>query len=127
MTRTSLLTRVLGGVAIYLCSVTLSAGTYLGPGKVDKVFTDSNNYGGCMAYITFDPAFANTGCDNFVSFGCDGQYVSKTQANTNFSLAQLALVTNVTVNIFADTTKTYNTGPGTGPYCLADRIDVAAQ
>ncbi|MHC8604047.1 hypothetical protein ACYVVD_02675 [Arenicellales bacterium IMCC58067] len=97
------------------------AGTYLGAGQVLKVFTDSNSYGGCLDYIAFDPSFASTGCDNFVSFGCDGQFISKSQANTNFSMAQLALVTGVTVNIFADTTKTYN-----GSFCLADRIDVAA-
>ena len=101
------------------------AGTYLGEGTVLKIFTDSNDYGGCMAYISFDPNFAGTGCDNFVSFGCDGFYITKAQANTNFNLAQLALVTGATVNIFADTTKVYNTGNGLGPYCLADRIDVA--
>lgn len=97
------------------------AGTYLGSGQVLKVLSDSNEYGGCMAFIAFDPSFASTGCDNFVSFGCDGQFISKSQANANYSLAQLALVTGVNVNIYADTTKTYNVS-----YCLADRIDVEA-
>ena len=97
------------------------AGTYLGKGQVRKVLTDDNNYGGCMAFIAFDPDFASTACNNFVSFGCDGQFMSKSQANTNFSLAQLAMITGVQVNIYADTSKTYN-----GSYCLGDRIDVAA-
>lgn len=114
------------GVGIALIGHSALAGTYLGEGKVLKVFTDSNAYGGCMAYISFDPNFAGTNCDNFISFGCDGLHISKTQANTNFSMAQLALVMGTTVNIFADTTKVYNTGNGLGPYCLADRIDVAA-
>ena len=107
-------------IATLLISSVANSGTYLGEGRVDKVFTDNTNYGGCMAYITFDPNFAGTNCDNFISFGCDGQFISKSQANTNFSLAQLALVTGATVNIFADTSSTYN-----GNYCLADRIDVA--
>lgn len=97
------------------------AGTYLGSGQVLKVLTDSNDYGGCMAFVAFDPNYAGTSCDNFVSFGCDGKFISKSQANANLSMAQLALVTKVAVNIYADTTKTYNVS-----YCLADRIDVAA-
>ena len=99
--------------------------TYLGEGKVIKILTDADFYGGCMAYVAFDSAdtgFVTSGCDRFVSFGCDGGFISKSAATSNFQSAQLALLTGAEINVFADPSRTYN-----GNYCLVTRVDVAAQ
>lgn len=112
-------------IILAYCGHAAAQSMELGTGKVLKLLTSADNYGGCMAYVAFDNAdtgFVTSGCNNFVSFGCDGGFISKSAATSNFQSAQLALVTGAEIDVQADPSRTYN-----GNYCLVTRVDIAAQ
>ena len=85
-------------------------------GRVVTLFNDYPNYGWCMAKIDFT---VPSECDQFISFGCDGQYIPKAVANGNFQLIQLAYVTGQTVKVGVREDLRYNVN-----FCLGQRVDI---
>ena len=85
---------------------------------VDRILTDSENFGQCMAVTT--PSAADRGLDcaaYWVTFSCDGTFNSKSIGATKYSSAQLAYVTDGRINVTVDDTRKHN------GYCFAQRID----
>ncbi len=85
-------------------------------GKVVQMFSDYPNFGWCMAKIDFT---TGTSCPTFISFGCDGKYLPKSVANSNFSAIQLAFVTGATVKVGVREDLRYNVD-----FCTGQRVDV---
>jgi hypothetical protein len=91
--------------------------------KITEVLTDQTNYGECMARLEINPAtFANVRCKNYwVSFGCTGDFIPKQTASNMFTVAQLALVADLSVKPKITDDEVFN-GPSPG-YCTVRRID----
>ena len=88
--------------------------------KVQRVLSDTVNFGGCMAQLVNTPS-AQGGLDcngSYVTFSCTGDFAPKDAARRNFEIAQIALVTGNTVRVDVDDTKKHN------GYCFARRIDL---
>lgn len=85
---------------------------------VDRILTDSENFGQCMAVTVPSAAERGLDCEAYwVTFSCDGTFNSKSVGTTKYSAAQLAYVTGGRINVTADDTKKHN------GYCFAQRID----
>ena len=108
--------RIVCGLFLICASSFVQAGTV--EGKVLQLFSDYPNFGWCMAKVSFPPEDEPT-CSNFISFGCDGEYVPKSVANANFANIQLALVTDATVKVGVRSDLRYNEN-----YCLGQRVDI---
>lgn len=87
--------------------------------KVDRVLHMSDDtYGGCMAFVSVDPATVGLNCKNWVSFSCSGDFTSKDNAYRMFDMSQMALALNKNVQVFVNDAKKHN------GYCFVERIDV---
>lgn len=86
-----------------------------------RVNPDTGGYywGGCMAWLTQDPATKANCNKDYVSFDCSGKLgTDQVLAYRLVDQAQLALAANKKVDIFFTDSKTVD------GYCLAYRIDV---
>ena len=76
-------------------------------------------WGGCMARLSVDPQTVLPACANdWVTFSCSGEHVSKDIAYRMLDIAQLAQVTSKSVFVIVTDDKTHN------GYCFVRRIDV---
>jgi len=99
-----------------------SATAYWATG-VDSVLIDDSNYGGCMILLSNPPsAQAGLNCPApFATLSCDGEFSSKTEAQTKLNGAQLAMVTDTVVGVRVDDARKV---PGTN-FCFVERIDLS--
>lgn len=89
--------------------------------RVTVVLTDAVKFGGCMAQLDITLSTVGIGdCSSTVTFDCLGASgeVTKTTAQSNFSQAQLALVTQNRARFEVDPLVKIN------GVCLAKRVDV---
>jgi hypothetical protein len=83
------------------------------------LMTGDATYGGCMAALSVDPQTVLPGCNTWwVTFSCSGHFNDPVRAYRMVDVAELALATGKTVQVWFQDDKTHNT------YCFANRIDV---
>ncbi len=88
---------------------------------VERVVSDSQWFGGCMALLGKRPDSVGLDCEgSFVSFSCTGDFIEKDKANRHFEMAQVALLTGAQVQFVVDDTKKHN------GYCFVKRMDMVA-
>jgi hypothetical protein len=88
----------------------------VGNGNVQQVMKRSDGgFGGCMAYVTEAPVGVNGGtapaCGSFpgwISFSCTGDFNTKSEGQSAFDLANLALVTGNTLQYYVTDTQKHN-------------------
>lgn len=86
--------------------------------NVERILTDSENFGGCMAFVNPSPSDEGLDCSaSWITFSCTGDFNSKSDAQSKVSAAQLALVTRGRVGIRVEDDRKHN------GYCFARRID----
>lgn len=88
--------------------------------KVTSILTDDSNYGGCMAYLSVNPATVLPACGgSWITFDCLASLPTSTKStNLNkYSAAQLAYVTNG--NLFVS----FNDAKKINGFCYAERVD----
>ena len=108
-------------VVLVFCSSAAMAATARFDTTVQRVMSDADAFGGCMVYV--ETRLRDVGLDcpsRWVSFSCSGDFASRADANRNFDIAQLALVTGATIRISVDDTQRHN------GYCVSRRIDLYA-
>ena len=87
----------------------------------DRV-VDASDDGGCMAYLSEDPAGVLPACKNsWVTFSCTGTYTDPIRAYRMLDQAQLALATGKRVDVTIHDSKMHN------GYCFASRINLRSQ
>ena len=87
--------------------------------EIDRLMTDSSNFGGCAARITGSVAANGLACSGpWISFSCTGDFNSKSDGTNKFAQAQLAWVTDKQVRVRLDDSKRHN------GYCFARNIIV---
>jgi hypothetical protein len=88
---------------------------------INKVLVQEGLYGGCMIQIDQNIADAGLVCpaNTWVSFDCEGFYVSKASAQRAFDSAQMAFALQKKVTVHVDDSKTHNVN-----FCVAVRIDL---
>jgi hypothetical protein len=112
--------------ALLMIGLTQAESAYAVQGSLTTAITRTlvtvpQTYGGCMAKLAaaLSTAVPAVNCPgNFVSFSCNGTYVSKDLAFYMLDQAQLALSLNKQVFVVVDDTKKHNGN------CFAQRIDV---
>ena len=112
--------------ALLLIGLTQAESVYAVQGNLTTTITKTlvtvpETLGGCMAAlaVAVNTAVPAVNCPgNFVSFSCNGTYVSKDLAFYMLDQAQLALSLNKRVFVTVDDTKKHN------GHCFAKRIDV---
>ncbi len=101
-----------------------SPGIALGAGalitaNVDRTLSDTENFGGCMAFLTAPIASVGLDCPgNWVSFSCTGDFAPKDAALRNFDSAQIAMLTGASVRIAVFDDKKHNGN------CFGRRIEI---
>lgn len=121
--------RILNSLLIFTIAfaVSLSGHSATRPfnAKVERILTDDVLYGGCMALLSVSGTSATSGeidCpQRWVAMDCEATELAnstKAKGARKYSAAQLALVTDTWVTVYAtDTPKAGNN------YCIAVRID----
>ncbi len=111
------------GVIVCLCASVAQADTARVSAFVERTMvTGDELFGGCMAFLSEDPAEALPGCKNsWVTFSCDGTYTDPVRAYRMLDQAQLALATGLRVLVIVDDSKVHN------GYCFASRINVQTE
>ncbi len=113
-------------LALLLMGLTQAEFAYAVQGNLTTTITKTQvtvpqAYGGCMVAlgVAVSKAVPIVNCPgNWVSFSCNGTYISKDLAFYMLDQAQLALSLNKQVFVTVDDTKKHN------GYCFASRIDV---
>ena len=87
-----------------------------------RVYSDGR-FGGCGAQISknINTAGSNQlscGKTTFISFDCEGAYVSKASGQSLFQMMQLAMVSNRLVDVVVDQTRVWNETTCTGTYAI---------
>ena len=83
--------------------------------------TEDGRLGGCMAWLSQKPYDLGLAChqgNNWVTFDCVGDYVSKAAAQRLFDTAQVAQLTGRNVMVIVDDSRKH------GHFCLAYRVDL---
>ena len=83
------------------------------------LLTSNDNYGGCMAKLSADPAIELPACKpSWLSFSCTGDFTDAVRAYRMLDQAQLAIATGNQVEIWYTDSSLHN------GYCVATRIDM---
>lgn len=102
---------------VLICHSAGAAEAYL-RAKVTRVFQDSDEFGGCMAYLEPGPETKLVACDDdWITFSCTGDFNSKSAGNAKLSIAQAAMVVEREVVVRITDQQKHN------GYCFAERID----
>ena len=97
-------------VGMMLVGGTAYAGEVQWQVSVDRILTDSFNFGGCIVKVSPDPISQGLQCSKggWVTFACDGSLsdapayaTSKSEAAQLYSSAQLAFITNAPMTVRA--------------------------
>ena len=102
--------RTLVGLATIfgMISLTNAATETLQGAKVIEILRVSGStYGGCMAKLNQSAQTAACGA-SWVSFGCSGEFISKSAAESYLNLATAAQVTNGTLRVVINDAQKYN-------------------
>ena len=84
---------------------------------ITRLLTDGEAFGHCMAM--FGKLRTASGCkNNWLSFDCAGQFVSKEAARRHYEVAQMAIALEKEVVVFYEPTERHN------GYCVVKRIDL---
>lgn len=106
-------------VALLLGTTSASQGAMVAQSglTVERLLSDTQNYGGCMAKLKdYD---SPAGCkSSYVTFDCDGVFSSKEAGRRSFEVAQMAYALDKPLYIAVETTETIN------GYCAVKRIDL---
>lgn len=114
------------GMVMVLVGAPILADAARQDGVVKTMLTQSGTYGGCGFTMSTDNTYADTlnpqdvdgACGkNWISVDCEGNRMSKTQANTNWGMVQLAAVTERSIRAFF-------TAPTVDGKCVLQRIDI---
>ncbi|MEQ8861690.1 MAG: hypothetical protein RIC56_23865 [Pseudomonadales bacterium] len=109
-------------IAIVLLATGAHATTKAFRTSATRVLSDTSNFGGCMVHLTKTPLEEGLDCNGpWVSFSCSGDFAPRDAAVRNFEIAQIAVLTELTILVVVDDTKKHN------GYCFASRIDLLRQ
>ena len=113
---------VLGGIGWFISQSAWGASAFY-TATINKIVTDTQT-GLCAAWIIPGPSEEGlTQCsDRWVSFDCKGDFGAKSYGAASFSMAQLALVSDRTVDI--SVTDTRQLEAGNTIYCLARQVQI---
>ena len=98
-------------------------------GVVKTLLTEAGTYGGCGFTMSTDTTYADTlnpadedgSCGiNWISADCEGNRMTKSQANINWGMVQLAAVTGRPIRAFFN-------APTVDGKCVLQRIDILPQ
>ena len=107
---------------LVVAPVAASAMTATFDAKVRRTLaSDEEKFGGCMVLLDVSPLEQGLNCNpgnNWVTFSCSGEHVSKSSALRMFDSAQMAFVMDRTVRVTVDDSRKHN------GWCLVERIDV---
>jgi len=109
-------------IGLLLCVLTTQASAATGSlfSKVNRVVSDNQYYGGCMALLAVAPSTLGLDCSGkFVVFSCSGDFATKDQAKRNFELAQMAMLLDTQIQVVVDDTRKHN------GYCFVKRVDLS--
>ena len=84
---------------------------------VNRLLTDAENYGGCMAALQGYNAPAGCGT-NWIALDCEGVQITKAAGRRSYEIAQMALALEKQVLVVVDTELSIN------GYCVAKRMDL---
>lgn len=103
------------GWLVFCLTSTASATNFWKTGKITRILTDSEAFGGCMVHITDN---IGNGCPNngWVSLDCTNTFY--TDSNKKLAIALTAYSLDKKVSVFIDNTKKHS------GYCLARRVDL---
>lgn len=82
---------------------------------ISKLLISNDNYGGCMAKIDTSITYC---ADDWISFGCTGEFNDATLAWRMYDQAQMAFSLGKTIRLDVENHEKYN------GFCTAKRIDV---
>ena len=104
--------------------VTVTATTLSFDAKIRRTLASTDEkFGGCMVLLDVSPSGEGLSCNtgnNWVTFSCTGEHVSKSSALRMFDSAQMAFMTDRSVRVTIDDSRKHD------GWCLVERIDVLA-
>ncbi len=90
--------------------------------RVVRTLASAESFGGCMVRLSVAPADTGLNCpDRWVTFGCNGDFGSKADAQRMFDSAQMAFAMGRQVRVWVDDERKI------GSFCAVKRIDVLAE
>ena len=102
---------ILGLVGAVYSAVSFGASGGPLTGKIKEILVDDSRFGGCMVWVVPGPetlALDNACKSAYVSLDCAGDFGTKSSGQAKLQAAQLAYVTEQSINFYVDSTKQHN-------------------